>query len=128
MEPYLNLFYSFQRGNRDSLESNKRLEDNLTRAFLVTLKNLKDKKSSFLEKLLGINSPKKIHLATQNINSSELLKKIKESPNKKILLIGGKPIDIDALRRNIKPYKSTIREFEKTEGTKERKKEKDRRP
>lgn len=40
MEKHLNLFYSYNQGNLSSSERIKQLEDNLTRALIVTLKNL----------------------------------------------------------------------------------------
>ena len=40
MEKHLNLFYSYNQGNLSSSERTKQLEDNLTRALIVTLRNL----------------------------------------------------------------------------------------
>lgn len=42
MEKHLNLFYSYNQGNLSSSERIKQLEDNLTRALIVTLKNLEN--------------------------------------------------------------------------------------
>src|SRR5438045_1937541 len=40
MDKHLNLFYSYNQGNSNSLERAKQLENNLTRALISTLQNL----------------------------------------------------------------------------------------
>jgi len=40
MNPHLNLFCAYQKGDSGSFDGLTRLEDNLTRSFLATFKNL----------------------------------------------------------------------------------------
>lgn len=54
MDKHLNLFYSYNQGSLDKLEKVKQLEDNITRALIVTLMSLEaNKQKCFIEKLLG---------------------------------------------------------------------------
>ncbi|MDQ3181307.1 MAG: hypothetical protein M3Q33_12385 [Acidobacteriota bacterium] len=56
MEKHLNLFYSYNQGNLSSSERIKQLEDNLTRALIVTLRSLEvSTQVSFLNLLLSKN-------------------------------------------------------------------------
>ncbi len=56
MEKHLNLFYSYNQGNLSSSERIKQLEDNLTRALIVTLRNLETfSQIKFLKLLLSKN-------------------------------------------------------------------------
>lgn len=56
MEKHLNLFYSYNQGNLSSSERIKQLEDNLTRALIVTLRNLETSSQiKFLKLLLSKN-------------------------------------------------------------------------
>ncbi len=54
MKKHLNLFYSYNQGNLSSSERIKQLEDNLTRALIVTIKNLENSTQiEFIRRLLA---------------------------------------------------------------------------
>ncbi len=119
MDPHLNLFYSYQKGDSDDIEGQKRLEDNLTRAFLVTLAQLKDaepvKFCTVLTMLLGMNSheiaPQDVSFGIQNLKADEL-KKIRRTKRKIILTIGGSPFGAESFYNKLDKFKNDIDYFE----------------
>lgn len=55
MDKHLNLFYSYDRGNTKNPDRVNQLEDNITRAFIVTLKNLSVKyQTQFFKSIIGV--------------------------------------------------------------------------
>ena len=104
-DPHFNLFYSYSIGGKrknnseDSLDEltlkDKKqfevLEDNLTRAFLITLKSFQNNiikyfNLLFKENSIRIDKSKNIYFDLQNIDK-QLSKKIKDKKTKKILLV-----------------------------------------
>lgn len=105
IDPHFNLFYSYSLGGKkknneeDETDINiqkdkerlKILEDNLTRAFLITLKSFRSESIDYLNLLfkedhLKIKKSKIIYFDLQNVNE-ELLEKIRNKKTKKILLV-----------------------------------------
>ena len=91
MERHLNLFYSYSGGNESDVGHTKVLEDNVTRAFMVTLSQLDSaQKSTFLLKLFGNHGVSKIgnnvRLDLQNVDS-EYSSSIHSSPIRIVLMI-----------------------------------------
>ncbi len=72
MKKHLNLFYSYNQGNLSSSERIKQLEDNLTRALIVTIKNLENSTQiEFIKRLLTKDniSSKSFVFDLQNIDN-----------------------------------------------------------
>ena len=105
-DPHFNIFYSYSLGGKrknnseDSLDElnlkNKEqfeiLEDNLTRAFLITLKSFQHNIIKYLEQLfkedyIPIKKSKNVYFDLQNIVDKQLSEKIKGKETKKILLV-----------------------------------------
>ena len=88
MEPHLNIFQAYHGGNHNSPDQINRLEDNLTRAFLIVLKYLKPNEVTEFLKNLGfagtLTSPK---FDLQNLTDKNALRKIQKSKNQWILVI-----------------------------------------
>ena len=105
-DPHFNLFYSYSLGGKkknnegDETDENfkkdenriKILENNLTRAFLITLKSFSRDQvifylnSLFKKKRLQIKKSKNIYYALQNIDE-QFSEQIKDKKTKKILLV-----------------------------------------
>ncbi|CAN5766537.1 hypothetical protein BH20ACI4_BH20ACI4_16840 [soil metagenome] len=84
MEKHLNLFYSYNQGNLSSSERIKQLEDNLTRALIVTVKSLEiSNQNLFIKTLLGKDSASKSFVFDlQNTNNYD-----KKSISEKFVII-----------------------------------------
>lgn len=62
MDNHLNIFQAYQSGNQDSPDEINRLEDNLTRSFIITLKYLQEynKGDQFRSYVMKLMDPKVI--------------------------------------------------------------------
>ncbi|MBU8921647.1 MAG: hypothetical protein KOO63_07485 [Bacteroidales bacterium] len=95
MDKHLNIFQAYHGGNLDSPERVNRLEDNLTRAFIICLKFLQDAGvlRPFFEKIgfAGGHIPKTLVFDLQNMKDKKALGRIQASNNQEhqwLLLIG----------------------------------------
>ena len=98
MDKHLNLFYSYDRGSRKDLEHLQQLEDNVTRSFIITLKNLRtEKQKEFLENLIGLSTKPKIYFSydLQNIKDVSHRYKVKKTKNKILLCISREKANIE---------------------------------
>ncbi|MBK6877771.1 MAG: hypothetical protein IPG99_15285 [Ignavibacteria bacterium] len=89
MDNYLNLFFSYDGGSRKDLERKKQLENNLTRAFIITLSNLSTELSKeFLGAFIDQNdiSVSDFKFELQSIEDQKTIEKVQKC-RKKILLI-----------------------------------------
>ena len=95
-DPHFNMFYSYAGGHNKDLEHLNQLEDNITRAFIITLSGLDhDQQLKFLIKILGTriisSRTREISYDLQNLKS-KLTRKYIHGLRKKILLtISGGP-------------------------------------
>lgn len=88
MDTHFNLFQAYHGGNKNSPDGINRLEDNLTRAFLVALKYLPPQKvKEFLQNLGFKDVPKSLFFDLQNLSDKEVLGSIQKSKQKYVLLI-----------------------------------------
>jgi hypothetical protein len=87
MDKHLNLFFSYDRGGYEDPDKLKQLEDNVTRSFLVTIKNLSAHlQKEFLISLLGrSNNYSNLQFDLQNLT---LRNEIPENAKKYLLTIG----------------------------------------
>jgi len=81
IDPHFNIFYSYDRGSKKDKESLSQLEDNITRGFLIVLKNLEPiHQRKFLKDLVGTPKNKStfqsLSFDLQNIEKKEELIRI----------------------------------------------------
>lgn len=99
MDNHLNIFQAYHGGNLDSPDRINRLEDNLTRAFIITLKYLQEyneeKFQDYLKKIknnfIQISGSKHLSFDLQNMTGEKALKRVQKSKNKWVLLISRDP-------------------------------------
>lgn len=88
MDPHFNLFQAYHGGNKHDSERINRLEDNLTRAFLITLKYLPlQTLKEFLLDLGFKDVPQSLCFDLQNLSDKQTLGRIQKSSQKFVLLI-----------------------------------------
>jgi hypothetical protein len=89
MDNHLNLFYSYDAGSRKDLERRKQLENNLTRAFILTLKNLSpENRRGILKSLLGEDIGKKeLYFELQSVDDKTQLSKLQDCRKKYVIVI-----------------------------------------
>ena len=99
MDPHLNIFQAYHGGNTNSPDHINRLEDNLTRAFLITLRYLPNNELiEFLKNLGFKNVPKKLKFDLQNLSDKQALKRIQKSKQKFVLLISRDKVEPSQLK------------------------------
>jgi hypothetical protein len=91
-DQHLNIFCSYGRGSRKSLEHLSQLEDNITRSFVIALKYLTvGQRRKFLEKLLDVGSdvtdPGNLWFDLQTIDNKHDKRMVQRAKKKFLLLI-----------------------------------------
>src|SRR4030067_1382512 len=116
-DEYLNLFFSYDKGSYKSLYQLKQLENNVTRSFLVTLKNLNPTiQSKFLEKLLyGKRNYSDLKFDLQNFDKK---KDLPSNLKKYLLTIGSKKSHF--IKDDFDIARDKTYDFEKDEKSKEK--------
>lgn len=122
MDKHLNLFYSYSQGNRKNTEKFKQLEDNITRALMITIKNLDFDLQKEIFEIMTDEKPvsKEFKFDLQNTS-----KDTAKSKKKKLVVIIQNSTGNEITER-IKEFNHDIKEFENLlqENKQENKKEK----
>jgi hypothetical protein len=91
MDPHMNIFQAYHGGNQNAPDKINRLEDNLTRGFIICLKYLKEAgllKEEVLKRLLGFEvSPDNLTFDLQNLDDTKALRRLQKSSKQWLLLI-----------------------------------------
>jgi len=110
MDKHFNIFQSYHGGNLDSPDKINRLEDNLTRALLITLfkisENCPDQFTGILNDLIGDKSKGNCVFDLQNLKDKDALRKLQKSTKKIFLSIARNKHVIDA--ENLKKEYSKV--------------------
>ncbi len=110
MDNHLNIFQAYHSGNQDSPDKINRLEDNLTRVFIITLKYLQEYNEDtfrcYLKNLIGkITVSSHLSFDLQNMTDGNVLKQIQKSKNKWVLLISRDPYTFEWNSRDKERFK-----------------------
>ncbi|MBL7003629.1 MAG: hypothetical protein ISR69_06355 [Gammaproteobacteria bacterium] len=99
MDIHFNIFQAYHGGNLNSPDEINRLEDNFTRAFLITLQKIKENCSDEFKKIVNTLIGQKVNdscaFDLQNLNDKNTLRKLQKSNNKIFLSIARNKHDID---------------------------------
>ncbi len=105
-DPHLNLFYSYESGSLDNLEVQTQLENNITRALILTMQNLEPtNQEGVLKDLLGMavrnlkasgNEEALLKFDLPSVRQKDSLDYIQRSDKTKTLLtIGSRPTNFE---------------------------------